>query len=66
MLLRSGLTLSLSASLGLLLAIPARLTLQQKAPQPATTVASANAKKSAPEPPAKPSATQIDLSKLLR
>jgi Ca-activated chloride channel family protein len=61
--LPSGLSLYLCASLSLFLAIPARLTLQHKAPQPATTVASAKAKKSVPEPPAKPAVTRIDLSK---
>ena len=57
----SGLTLSLCASLGLFLAIPASLTLQEKTPQTATTVASA--KKSAPERPAKQAAPQVDLRK---
>ena len=56
----SGLT-SLGATLGLLLAIPASFTLQEKTPQPATTVAWA--KQLAPQPPAKPAAPQIDLGK---
>ena len=60
----SGLSLSLCAGLGLFLAIPGSLTLQDKAPQPATTVASA--KKIAPELPSKLAAPQIDLRKAVR
>ena len=52
----SGLSLSLCASLGLLLAIPASFTLKEKTPPSATTVTSAKAKERAPAP-------QIDLSK---
>jgi Ca-activated chloride channel homolog len=59
----SGLSRSLCAGLGLLLAIPASLTLQEKTPHAATTSASAKAKNSAPEPPAKVAAPQIDLRK---
>ena len=60
----SGLSPSLCAGLGLLLAIPASLTLQDKAPQPATTVAAD--KKIAPEAPSKLAAPQIDLRKAVR
>jgi len=60
----SGLSPSLCACLGLLLAIPASLTLQDKAPQPATTVAAD--KKIAPEAPSKLAAPQIDLRKAVR
>ena len=59
----SGLSLSLCVGVGLLLAIPARLTLQEKTPHAATTSASAKAKNRAPEPPAKVAAPQIDLRK---
>ena len=59
----SGLSLSLCVGLGFLLAMPASLTLPEKTPQAATTSASAKAKNSAPEPPARVAAPQIDLRK---
>ena len=59
----SGLSLSLCTGLGLLLAVPASLTLQEKTPHAASTSALAKANNSAPEPPGKVAAPQIDLRK---